>query len=78
MQGASFEAQFTTKRTKSNKNTKGARCAPDNHDESRRLAARLWRAFVAFVLFVVPLQLLPAWVPAFAGMSGFVGEAAPA
>jgi hypothetical protein len=65
MQGASFEAQFTTKSTKSTKNTKGARCAPDNHNESRRLAARLWRAFVSFVLFVVPLQLLPAWVPAF-------------
>jgi L-threonylcarbamoyladenylate synthase len=59
--------------TKTTKDTKGARRAPENHNESKRLAARLWRAFVSFVLFVFPLQLLPAWVPAYAGMSGPVG-----
>src|SRR5579872_6509 len=35
---------------------------------------RAKRAFVSFVSFVVPLQRLPAWVPAFAGMSGMRGS----
>jgi hypothetical protein len=75
MQGVDFEVPF---QHEEHKGHEGARCAPHNHNESMGLGARPWRAFVSFVLFVFPLQLLPDWVPAFAGMSGFVGEDAPA
>src|SRR5579872_2235194 len=56
--------------------TQRARCARRTigktvGDEPRAVR----RAFVFLVSFVFPLQPLLAWVPAFAGMSGFAGGA---